>query len=75
MYDYARQKGYILDEEKYITEIGEQQFINLNMTKMSNDILQGLTVYHLKRIRDKLKLNIPDENLICSIVLKQDCFN
>lgn len=72
MYDYALEKGYILDEERYILEIGEQQFINLNMTNMPNDVLHDLTVYHLKRIRDKLKLDIPDENLICSVVLKKD---
>lgn len=75
MYDYALEKGYILDEEKYILEIGEQQFINLNMTNMSNNVLHDLTVHHLKRIRDKLKLNIADENLICSVVLKRDTVN
>ncbi len=72
MYDYAIKNGYISDEEKYITEIGEQQFINLNMTNMSNEVLRNSTIYHLKRIRDKIGLDIPDENLICSVVLKKD---
>lgn len=72
MYDYALGNGYIPDEERYILEIGEQQFINLNMTNMPNNVLYDLTVQHLKRIRDKLKLDIPDENLICSVVLKRD---
>lgn len=71
MYNYAIEKGFIKNEEEYIIGIGEQQFINLNMTNMSSEFLYDLTVEHLKRIRDKMGLKIPDENLICSVVLNK----
>jgi radical SAM superfamily enzyme YgiQ (UPF0313 family) len=70
MYDYAMKNGFIKNEEEYILGIGEQQFIKLNMTGIPDDVLYDLVLDHLKRIRDKLKMDIPDDHLICSVILK-----
>lgn len=42
------------------------------MTRMSKERIYELTLYHLKRIRDKLGLEIDDENLICNVELQED---
>ncbi len=67
MYDYALEKGYIEDEKDYIFNIGEQQYLKINMSALSDDRLQSHTINHLKRIRDALDLEIADDHLICSV--------
>jgi radical SAM superfamily enzyme YgiQ (UPF0313 family) len=71
MYNYAIKHGYINDEEEYLMNMGDRQFLNINMTKIPNERLMELTTYHLGRIRDKLGLDIDDEHLICNTVLKR----
>ena len=58
--------------EEYIINIGERQHMNINMTSMSDKAIYDVTLYHLKRIRDKIGLNIPDNHLICSIIFKDE---
>jgi len=72
MYDYALKQGYIVDEKKYIMSIGEQQYLKINMSDMSDEFLESVTLYHLKRIRDKLDLDIADDRLICSVKVRSD---
>jgi len=71
MYDFALEKGYIEDEKKYIFNIGEQQYLKINMSQLSDDRLQAHTIHHLKRIRDHLGLDIADYNLICSVNIER----
>mgnify|MGYP003981790757 CR=1 FL=1 len=72
MYDYALENGDIENEEEYILNIGERQNMKINMTSMPDGRLEELANYHLKRIRDKLNLNIDDDHLICGTVIKED---
>lgn len=67
IYARAIQEGYIEDEKKYIFDIGEQQYLKINMTDIADEELYSCTVNHLKKIRDTLSLDVPDENLICSV--------
>ncbi|MFZ4855385.1 MAG: B12-binding domain-containing radical SAM protein [Desulfuromonadaceae bacterium] len=67
MYDRALREGFIQNEKKYIFEIGEQQYLKINMTDITDEQLYSLALNHLKQIRDALKLDIPDEKLICSV--------
>ena len=72
MYNYALENGYIVDEEEYITNVRDRQHLILNMTKMSDEELVGTTLYHMKRIRDKLGLDLSNENLICNTKLNKE---
>lgn len=67
MYEHALRDGYIENEKEYIFNIGEQQYLKINMTGLANEQLYSTTVNHLKQIRDALSLDVLDENLICSV--------
>jgi radical SAM superfamily enzyme YgiQ (UPF0313 family) len=61
MYDYAKQKGLIVDEDAYLESITERQDICLNMTSMANeDIMKEIKV-GAKKLNDMLDLGL-DEN-------------
>ena len=61
MYDYAKQKGLIVDEDAYLESITERQDICLNMTKMKNeDIMKEIKV-GARKLNDMLDLGL-DEN-------------
>ena len=61
MYDYAKQKGYILDEDRYLESITERQDICLNMTKMSDEEIMKEIKIGAKHLNDMLDLGL-DEN-------------
>lgn len=67
IYDRAIRDGYIKDEKEYVLDIGEQQYLKVNMSQLTDDELYSCTLNHLKQIRNDLSLTIPDENLICSV--------
>ncbi|MBF0246093.1 MAG: B12-binding domain-containing radical SAM protein [Planctomycetes bacterium] len=71
IYDQALERGLIGDEEDYLLHIGEQQFMKVNMTAMSDIELRESALAELRRLRDNLGLTIPDENLICSVRLSR----
>ena len=61
MYDYAKQKGLIVDEDAYLESITERQDICLNMTNMRNeDIMKEIKV-GARKLNDMLDLGL-DEN-------------
>jgi radical SAM superfamily enzyme YgiQ (UPF0313 family) len=64
MYQYALDNGYIKNEEEYLLQMGDRQDLHINMSKIPDDRLQYLTLEYLKRIRDKLKLDLRDDQLI-----------
>ena len=61
MYDYAKQKGFITDEDKYLESITERQDICLNMTKMSDEEIMKEIKIGAKQLNDMLDLGL-DEN-------------
>jgi radical SAM superfamily enzyme YgiQ (UPF0313 family) len=67
IYERALREGYISNEKEYIFNIGEQQYLKINMTDLADDQLYSCTMNHLKQIRDALSLDVPDESLICSV--------
>lgn len=73
MYEFALREGYIKNEKEYIFGIGEQQYLKINMTGLTDDQLYSSTINHLKQIRDDLSLDIPDDNLICSVNVGEKC--
>jgi radical SAM superfamily enzyme YgiQ (UPF0313 family) len=66
VYDYAKTHGFIKNEETYFLDMGDRQDLRMNLTKIPQDQLEEIVNYHLKRIRDKLHLDLNDEQLIKS---------
>ena len=66
IYNYARQNGYIKDEESYLMNMGDRQDLRVNLTRIPSDRLERFDNSHLKRIRDKLHLELSDYQLLKS---------
>lgn len=66
IYNEARANGLIPDVETYLLDMGDRQDLRLNLTQIPQKRLEELVGAHLGRIRDKLKLNLSDDQLIKS---------
>ncbi|MEW6618227.1 MAG: radical SAM protein [bacterium] len=64
MYELAKKNGLIEDEEEYLLGLGDRQDLRINLTNMPDDVFQSEVKKHLKRIADKLSLNLSEERLI-----------
>tara|TARA_Y100000741_G_scaffold360500_1_gene342837 strand:+ start:1685 stop:3187 length:1503 start_codon:yes stop_codon:yes gene_type:complete len=64
MYDYAKQKGFITDEDRYLESITERQDICLNMTKMSNDEIMNEIKTGAKELNDMFDLGLNENTYI-----------
>jgi anaerobic magnesium-protoporphyrin IX monomethyl ester cyclase len=64
IYEYAIENGFIQDKEAYLLDMGDRQDLRINLTGIPQDRLEGLVNSHLARIRDKLELDLSDEQLI-----------
>jgi anaerobic magnesium-protoporphyrin IX monomethyl ester cyclase len=64
IYDWARDNGYIDDEEAFLLSIGDRQDLHLNLTGMSDKEFQQVVVAELKKCRDALKIDLDDKDLI-----------
>jgi radical SAM superfamily enzyme YgiQ (UPF0313 family) len=64
MYDYARQHGFIGDEEEYLLKMGDRQDLRLNMTKMTDQEFETHVLEGLKRCNDELQVGLQYEELI-----------
>jgi hypothetical protein len=64
MYDYAKAKGFITDEDRYLESITERQDICVNMTKMSNEEVMTEIEIGAKRLNKLLKVGLEGNSLI-----------
>ena len=64
IYDYARQHGFIKDEEEYLLLMGDRQDLRLNMTSMSDQQLQDCVLDGLKRCNVELGMGLVEGSLI-----------
>ena len=64
MYDYAKQHGFIPDEDAYLEAITERQDICLNMTRMSNDEILSEIKKGAMQLNEALKLGLAQDRLI-----------
>jgi hypothetical protein len=60
MYEYAKEHGYIVDEDAYLTDITERQDLCLNMTNMSDEDLLGLIREGAEALDRQLGLGLDD---------------
>ncbi|MBT6339795.1 MAG: B12-binding domain-containing radical SAM protein [Desulfobacula sp.] len=66
IYQYALENKLITNEEEYFLDMGDRQDLRINMTKMPQDKLEECVNSNLKKIRDKLDLDLSDEQLLKS---------
>lgn len=64
MYDYAKEQGFIDDEEAYLLSLGDRQDLLLNMTSMPDEELVAEVTAGAKRCNEALKLGLNDKELI-----------
>lgn len=63
MYKYAKENGFINDEDKYLSDITERQDFCLNMTKLSIEEIKNEIKAGAQELNEKLELGL-GENLI-----------
>lgn len=64
MYDYAKEHGYITDEDAYLDSITERQDICINMTSMSDEEIMEEIKAGAKRLNELLQLGLDEEHYI-----------
>ena len=64
MYDYAKQKGLIVDEDAYLESITERQDICLNMTNMTNTEIMKEIKVGARKLNDMLDLGLNENTFI-----------
>jgi anaerobic magnesium-protoporphyrin IX monomethyl ester cyclase len=64
MYEYAKQHGFITDEDAYLESITERQDICLNMTKMSDAEIMDEIKKGASRLNEALALGLTQDRLI-----------
>ncbi|MCU7834975.1 MAG: B12-binding domain-containing radical SAM protein [gamma proteobacterium symbiont of Taylorina sp.] len=72
IYEQAIKNGWITNEEEYFLGIKDRQFLDINMSEISNKEIMDTVFEGLKKIRDKLKLNITDKQLIFQTIIKKE---
>ncbi|MDC1073487.1 radical SAM protein [Gammaproteobacteria bacterium] len=64
MYDYAKEHGYIVDEDKYLDQITERQDICINMTSMSDEAIMEAIKDGAEKLSDALNMGLSRDRLI-----------
>ncbi len=64
IYEYAVKIGKIQDEEEYLLKAGDRQDFTINLTNMKQERMEQLVKNHLKRIAQKMNLDLDESHLI-----------
>ena len=64
MYDYAKQKGFITDEDRYLESITERQDICINMTKLSDAEIMAEIKSGASKLNEMFKLGLTEDTYI-----------
>ena len=64
MYAYAKEHGFITDEDAYLDSITERQDICLNMTRLSDEELLSHIKEGASRLNERLRLGLDRERLV-----------
>jgi len=72
IYEYAVKNGFIGDEESYLMDMGDRQDLRVNLTEIEDEQLRDYVSAQLKRIRDKLRLDLSDRQLLKSGKYRQN---
>lgn len=65
MYEYAKKKGLIKDEEEYVLKMGDRQDYTLNLTDhLTQEQLETTVKKNLRRLSRKMKLGLDEKHLL-----------
>ena len=64
MYDYAKENGFISNDDKYLDSITERQDLCVNMTTMSDEKVKGLIAEGAAQLNEKLGIGLKKDKLI-----------
>jgi len=64
MYEYAKQHGFITDDDTYLDSITERQDLCLNMTQLEDQEILDCIKNGAKELNAKLKINLDESKLI-----------
>lgn len=64
MYDYAKEHGFITDEDAYLDAITERQDFCLNMTKLPKETIEVLIKQYAQKLNEQLKLGLSEGRLL-----------
>ena len=70
IYEYARNKGFIKDEEEYLLRIGDRQDLHVNLTQMPDEVLVGTLKNELVKLKNDLNIQLEDDKVIKTGVYK-----
>lgn len=71
MYEYAKQKGHIADEEEYLLRLGDRQDLRLNLTGMTDSEFESYIQEGLKDLNRYLETGLAEDNLIKTMFYRQ----
>ena len=66
MYEYAKQKNLIIDEDRYLESITERQDVCINMTKMTDEEIMSAIKTGARRLNEELELGLNEDTYIKS---------
>lgn len=64
MYEYAKEHGFIVDDDAYLDSITERQDLCINMTKMTNEEVMGHIKTGAAKLNEMLQLGLSGDKLI-----------
>ncbi|SEJ87896.1 Radical SAM superfamily enzyme YgiQ, UPF0313 family [Propionispira arboris] len=64
MYEYAKEKNFIVDEEDYLLAMGDRQDLRLNMTNLSDQEMEEEVLAGLKYCNELLDIGLDQDHLI-----------
>jgi len=64
MYEYALKNNFIVDEEKYLIQLGDRQDLRINLTTMTDDVFQENVMEGMKRCNEQLDVGLAEDKLI-----------
>jgi anaerobic magnesium-protoporphyrin IX monomethyl ester cyclase len=64
MYEYAKEHGFIGEEEKYLLGMGDRQDLKVNLTSMPDDEFQAHVEKGLEQCAEELKIGLSYDKLI-----------
>ena len=64
MYEYAMEKKFIVDEEKYLLQLGDRQDLRINLTTMTDDVFQENIIQAMKWCNESLHVGLAEDKLI-----------
>jgi anaerobic magnesium-protoporphyrin IX monomethyl ester cyclase len=63
MYEYARARGFIPDEEEYLLEAGDRQDLHINLTQMSDELFINTIREEAIKLKNYLNIPLPDDEV------------